>query len=366
MTLAYTRRSLRLSALVSATAILGLATVGTAILSPMPDAHAQSRAPAPPPCVRHDLPVTLTATPRAPTYRIGGWLCQPAQPTSTVQILVSGLTYSHRYWTGFGTSTDYVNAAVAAGDAVYLFDRPGIGASDHPPADQITATAEASVLHQITAGLRDGRLGRFHRLVGVGHSFGSFLWLAETAAYHDTDALVLTGLLHDSALATFTTFTNALHPASDDPDFTGVQLPDGYLTTIPGSRAGFFLNVASAVPAAAAWDELNKATTTSGELDWSLAEEDADSQAIREPVLLIVGGSDALFCGHGLPCSTGRDICDREHGHFPSTTALAATVIGDTGHSLNLHRTAPEAFAVGNDWLNDPQRVPSTITRCTS
>jgi hypothetical protein len=344
-----------LMALVMAIAVvLGGLTLAT------PAAHAQPIPAARPGCARHDLAVTLTPSPGASRYRLAGWLCQPARTTTTVQLLVPGLTYTHQYWTGVGPRTDYTAAALAAGDAVYLVDRISTGASGRPPADQVTTSTEATVTHQVVRALRDGTLARFARVVGVGHSYGSVIWMAEAATYHDVDALVLTGLLHDIRVDEMTRFITDLYPAAADPKFADTAPPDGYLTTRSGSRPGYFFDPDTAVHGAADWDEQTKTTATTGELTFTPDDELAYSRAISAPVLLVMGETDVLFCGAGQPCTTPADICQREHTAYPPGTALAATTIPRTGHSINLHRTAPLAFTAINTWLHHQRSAPGT------
>ncbi|MFB9362004.1 alpha/beta hydrolase [Actinoplanes nipponensis] len=325
-----------------------------------PAAHAQPPSAARSGCARHDLSVTLTSSPGPARYRLAGWLCRPDRTTTTVQVLIPGLTYTHRYWTGIGTRTDYTTAALAGGDAVYLIDRISTGASDRPPADQVTTTTEATVTHQAVRALRDGTLGRFTRVIGVGHSYGSVIAMAEAATYHDVDALVVTGLLHDIRIDEMTRFITDLYPAAADPKFTDTAPPDGYLTTRPGSRPGYFLDPHTAVRGAAGWDEQTKTTATTGELTFTPDDELAYSRAITVPVLIVMGEADALFCGTGQPCKTPSDICQREHTAFPPGAALAAATIPRTGHSINLHRTAPLAFTAIYTWLNHQRSASAT------
>ena len=337
---------------------VALMLAGVALATPA--AHAQPPPAARPGCARHDLAVTLTSSPGASRYRLAGWLCRPDRTTTTVRLLIPGLTYTHRYWTGPDRRIDNTAAALAAGDAVYLVDRIGTGASDRPPADQVTTTSEATVTHQVVRALRDGSLGRFTRVVAVGHSYGSVIAMAEAATYRDVDALVLTGLLHDIRIDAMTRFTTDLYPAAADPKFTDTAPPDGYLTTRPGSRPGYFLDPHTTVRGAAAWDEKTKTTATTGELTFTPDDELAYSRAITVPVLFVMGATDTLFCGNGQPCTTPADICQREHTAFPPGTALAAATIPRTGHSINLHHTAPLAFTAITTWLDHQHSVPST------
>ncbi|GAA0547521.1 alpha/beta hydrolase [Paractinoplanes ferrugineus] len=337
---------------------VALILAGLALAAPA--AHAQPPSVARPGCVRHDLAVTLTTSPGAPQYRLAGWLCRPARTTTTVQLLMPGLTYTHRYWTGPDERSNYTAAALDSGDAVYLVDRIGTGASDRPPADEVTTTTEATVTHQVIGALRNGTVGRFTRVTGVGHSFGSVIWMAEAATYQDVDALVLTGLLHDIRPDEMNRFVTDLYPAAADTKFASSAPPDGYLTTRPGSRPGYFLDPNTAVRGAASWDEQTKTTATSGELTFTPDDELTYSRAITVPVLVVMGATDALFCGTGQPCTTPADICQRERTAFPNGTPLAAVTVPVTGHSINLHRTAALAFTAITAWLHHLRSAPAT------
>jgi hypothetical protein len=265
------------------------------------------------------------------------------------------LTYDHTYWTASAPAgADYVTSALQAGTAAFVIDRIGTGASVRPPADQVTLDAEATVTHQLVTALRTGELGHFTQIAGVGHSYGSIILQAETAAYHDLDRLVLTGLLHDMNMSTEAAFVTSLYPAAADPVFATAALPDGYLTTQPGSRAGFFLDARTALPTAAAYDEATKATATTGEIALDPSVEATYSRAVRVPVLLIVGSSDAIFCGPGLPCGTAAAICGREQPIYPNAPWLGAVTVPGTGHSLTRHTTAGVAASAANEWLTTP------------
>lgn len=158
-------RALIASVLLALLTVLAVASPAGAHPRPSPDPGAAG-------CQRRDVSVTLTGSRTAPRYRVAGWLCQPGHATRTVQLLVSGFTYDHAYWLGLSRSTSWTAAALGHGDAVYMIDPVGVGASDHPPAEQVTTSSQAETVHQITAALHDGTLGRYRSVVGVGHSYG--------------------------------------------------------------------------------------------------------------------------------------------------------------------------------------------------
>ncbi|MEV6848839.1 alpha/beta hydrolase [Actinoplanes sp. NPDC051411] len=334
-----------LAAMAAIAAVLSLAGPANAQPRPSPGSAVGG-------CARRDMHVTVTPASTAPGYRVAGWLCQPRARTSTVQLLLCGLTYDHTYWTGTSPATNWTSAALERGPAVYMIDRIGIGASDHPPADQVPVDSEAVVTHQIAAALRDGHLGGYPLVVGVGHSYGSITLTAEAAQYRDLDALVLTGKQPQYNQPGLAAFQSSLYPARQDPKFAGTRMPDGYLTTPPGTRAGFFLNPDTAAPGAARWQEATKATATTGELgSISAARYQGDSQRVRVPVLIIDGTSDSLFCNTGLPCDTGIQLCQRVQDLYSPGIPVAAAVVPGAGHAIDLHRNAPIAFTAANRWI---------------
>ncbi|MGI5238623.1 alpha/beta hydrolase [Dactylosporangium sp. CA-139066] len=303
-------------------------------------------------CRRHDAAVTLTPD-AAARYRVAGWLCRPARPTGTVQILISGFTYDHRYWDLPGDHRSYAEAAVQAGTAVYTVDRIGVGASDRPPADQVTVTSEAFATHQLVQQLRQDN-GWVRHVVGVGHSYGSAIWMVEAAAHHDIDALVLTGYLHQPNPAQQAAIAAGLHPAGQDPAFAANRPPAGYVTTTPGVRGADFYYLPGAARDAVALDERTKATGTTGQrATMNLARDPAYSQDITVPVLVVVGDHDTLNCdaAAGLSCRAATQICDRERAFYPPGSPLSAAVIPAAGHSVNGHRTAGLEYAVVNAWI---------------
>ncbi len=211
--------------------LLAMAVPAIVVLTP-DVAHVRGAA-----CQRRDTWVALTPA-ASERYRVVGWLCRPSRPASIVQVLMSGFTYDHTYWDLAGEGQSYVRAALRAGMAVYTVDRIGAGASDRPPSDQVTVVTEAFVAHQLVQQLRHD--GGFRRVIGVGHSYGSAIWMVEAADHHDVDALVLTGYLHQANPAQQAVIAAGLHPAGEDAAFAGDPPPDGYVTTQPGTRSASF------------------------------------------------------------------------------------------------------------------------------
>jgi pimeloyl-ACP methyl ester carboxylesterase len=158
----------------------------------------------------------------------------------------------------------------------------------------VTVVTEAFVAHQLVQQLRHD--GGFRRVMGVGHSYGSAIWMVEAAGHQDVDALVLTGYLHQANPVQQAAIAAGLCPASQDPAFTDDPPPDGYVTTKPGTRGASFYYLPGATRTASALDERTKATGTTGQrATMSLARDPAYSRTITVPVLLVVGDHDTLL-----------------------------------------------------------------------
>jgi hypothetical protein len=332
--------------------ILGCMSIGG-----VADAHPASR----PQCQRHSLAVRLSPN-FSTRYQVVGWLCSDGHPRGRpVQLLISGLTYDHRYWDlpYRPDQYSYVQAAVADHQVVFNIDRIGIGQSDHPPADLVTVPAEAYVIHQIVDALRRGSVDgvRFPEVFGVAHSMGSAILMYEAAHYADVAAVVLTDYLHVSNIAQRDYILASFVPANTDPRFAGRAVPDGYVTTGPGAatRLADFYYAPDADPVVARLDDAFAQTATTGELaGLGISRDPAVSRAIRVPVLVVVGQNDTLDCNPatGLMCRTAADICQRESGYFAPAAHLATFVLTDAGHSINLHYHATRWFAAAAAWID--------------
>lgn len=307
-------------------------------------------------CEELTLPVTLSPT-DATIYNVFGVLCsRGAIHHKTIQIAIHGSTYSHLYW-DFPYQPEaysYVRRATAAGYAVLNIDRIGIGQSDHPPAADVTIGANAHVVHQIVQALRGGSLvvpsfGRIRaeRVALVGHSLGSVISIAEAATYGDVDGIVLTGVSHTVTEALQEIFA-VLYPANLDPLFAGRNIPDGYLTTIPGAR-GVFYFAPSADPLVIAIDEQTRETTTTAELDTAFPALFL-SGGVHVPVFVIVGDQDAAFCDPAS-CSAAGGLT-LEAGFYPPDACVETSVIAGAGHDLNLHFQAQQAYDDILEWLD--------------
>jgi pimeloyl-ACP methyl ester carboxylesterase len=293
----------------------------------------------------------------ATAYNVVGELCARGSiHHKTVQVALHGATYSHLYWDfPFQPETySYVRRATAAGYAVLSLDRIGIGQSDHPPSDLVTIEANGYVVHQIVQALRGGDLvvpsfGRIRaeRVALVGHSLGSVISMQEAGTYGDVDGVVLTGVSHN-VTPVLGDILSSLYPANLDPHFAGRNIPDGYLTSLPGLRSIFY-QAPFFDPQVVAVDDQNKETVTVAELNTAVPALGL-SASIHAPVLVVVGDFDAAFCT-APSCSASGSLAS-EPGFYPADACAEAVAIPDTGHDLNLHFSAPVTYDVILDWFD--------------
>jgi len=301
------------------------------------------------------LQIAVALAPGAPADQtVSATLCRPSKSGGTLQILLHGATYSHIYWDFpyHAERYSYVRAMSRAGYSTLNLDRLGVGASSHPPANELTRDSEAYVTHQLVqlalSGGLDGR--SFERVVLVGHSLGAFIAISEAGTYGDVSGLVLSGNIHNGGdPATFDSFFSALVPAQQvDPRFA--NLPDGYVTTATGSR-GVFYYLPGAEPAVIALDDATKETGTFSEPDGKDM-----SKAIQVPIFASVGEFDGFngcvsSCGLHQSPPPPPDGLAAESKYFPKAPTFDVYLQVQAGHDQNLHLTAPDFYAAVLSWL---------------
>lgn len=311
-----------------------------------------------PTCTTLGLPVGLSdAAPKS--YSIFGQFCYRGRDVpTTVQLLVSGQTYNRTYW-DFPVNNgyySYVRAATGVGYATFAVDRIGYGESSHPPAALVNGDSGTSTMHQVVQQLRSGAVHGVHfkKVIWVGHSLGVLYAWTEIAKYHDVDGLIATSLLHSGSPSGLAPLAHDLQPADRDPKFAGHHFGEGYITSTPGTREQLSYYAPGADPQVVAADDATRdvATTSEPTVDIILLPPSkAPSNGITVPVLVVVGQRDPHFCEpDSVDCSTFDTVRQEEAPFYLRASSLSAVVIPDTGHSLNLHRTAPLFFAVALTW----------------
>lgn len=328
-------------------------TLALAAFAPLPTAQAAA-----PPVRCHGVTVAVSMAPGEPAdQRIAGTLCvPPGRRATTVQVLVPGGTYGQRYWSMRPAThvPSYVESMTRAGHATLAIDRLGAGRSSRPPSDRYRLQTHTQTVHQVLRRLRAGQIGdrSFARVIVVGHSLGSAI-ATKIAVDHprDVDGIVLTGVATRQNDAAFAEFEQAIHQANRDPRFSRLGLDDGYVTTKPGTRADFFYHRPTMSPATLAEDE------TAAQPDvfpsYEAFPTPEQYRRIKVPVLVAIGRYDRLICGGaGSDCSSSAALRAQEAPWYGPSARLRAVVIADSGHSINLQRTAPRLFKAVQTWTH--------------
>ena len=309
------------------------------------------------------IPIALA--PGQPTSdTISGELCATAAELNlgtTVQLLIHGATYNHDYWDfGIvdGIRYSYARDVAAHGFPSVAIDLPGTGKSSHPSSDLLTVQAEAFYVHQVVQALRNGFIpgAEFSKVILVGHSLGSVVVWEEAVNYGDVDGVVVTGAAHSITIRFLT--SNAFYPALKDPRYVHSGLDSGYLTTLPGTRAGIFFAAPNVDPAAISEDEERKDVVPGAELGSGLPIVTSTATvAIKVPVLTILGGNDLTTCGlnpQGISfdCSSGTAIATQDAAFYSPEAKIHACVIPGSGHDVSLAVNHELQVADAVAWAN--------------
>ena len=346
-------------------AVLAATTMGVVIT---PGVAGATEAPAPPNATCSQQTVAVAISPTDPTpYNLSGQLClkdDNLRGSRAVMVMVSGVTYDRSYFNSSYQPYTYswVYTATIHGYSTFNIDRLGVGQSSRPAAELLTVQNHAYTVEQVVRKLRVGKIGgrSFSTVIGIGHSLGAGVLQYLSGTVTDPagvpDFLVFSGWLHQGNPAALASLGAALYPASSDPGLVSSGYPTGYLTTQPNSRGSNFYHTPGADPAMIALDEATKQTGTLEERQ-TLAAVRASTvtSTITVPVLLSVGHYDTLQCNEaiGLTCATGPAVRTREASYYGPRACLAAFVVPDTGHSVNLHYKGQDTYNYVNNWLDD-------------
>jgi pimeloyl-ACP methyl ester carboxylesterase len=304
-------------------------------------------------CETQRIPVKLSPNSMR-TYDLVGELCWTGElQNKTLQVLVSGAGYGAIYW-DFPYLPDtysYARSALRAGDAVFNFDRLGMGRSDHPFGLSLDVDTQAYVLHETLNTLTSDH--DFNAVVMLGHSFGSTISLAHALAYPDQSAgIVLTGFIHNFNPAFAQAMGQGVSFAAFSGPLAGDIVDPTYLMSKPNSRGDVFYTPDQVDPGVIATDNDTRETTAMGEL-FSMSRYFKDqSKELTVPVMVLIGEDDFVVCGNKLDCSDHANVIEHELSYYPATTCPEITVLEDTNHNANLHRNAPENFVLMQDWIN--------------
>jgi alpha-beta hydrolase superfamily lysophospholipase len=271
----------------------------------------------------------------------------------TIQVLVPGYTYSHRYW-DFPHRPDkysYVRAAVEAGYATLALDRIGTGSSSHPPAPILTLDVHVAALAAVVTALRDGHVAdtASNRIVTVGHSLGSAIVAAHAVSaalgmgVEPVDGSILTGFSHLPLPGTSLFFIIATWPVRTAQ--SGERLPAGYRTTIPGMRRALYAPGPVERDVLVADERLKETTVNVREVVGHSLPLVYRTRILGGPLLIITGSRDTVVCGRPAWLRLERRF-------FAPQADVSIISMRGFGHCLNTSPQATQAFSSMIEWCH--------------
>ncbi len=295
------------------------------------------------------------------TYTVRGHIVGPTQvlereKATGATLYLHGLSFGEFFW-NFAQAQNYDFAAnqAKAGQVSVVIDRLGYGSSDKAEGNSICVGSQADIAHQIVLALRagsyqvnpSGQAPEFSRVVLAGHSYGG--QIAQVAAYSfgDIDGLIVIGyadrvqsqLLRDnSAFAANVCASGGLR--------VGAVGPAGYAPFGPpsGAAAALFNSTEPAVQSAALQLLTIDPCGDTASFAPAVAVNLVNVPSIKVPVLIIAGGSDALF-----PVPAGPD----QASLFTGAASVDQVTLPTVAHAVTLeHVYAPSALRPLNDWLH--------------
>ncbi|MAF83070.1 MAG: alpha/beta fold hydrolase [Gammaproteobacteria bacterium] len=304
-------------------------------------------------CREQTIPVQLSADAWF-TYDAVGTLCWTGVPEGkTLAVMVSGAGYGSVYWDfPYQPNTySFTRAALRRGLATFNFDRLGMGRSDRPFGLWLGVDNQAQVLEQIIATLKGEH--RFTSVVTLGHSFGSTITLAHALAWpQSVDGIVLTGFVHNSNPGFNLAMRDGVDLAVLEGPFAGAIVDPTYLLSKADSRGDLFYTTSNVDPVVVQIDELNRQTTTIGEVVTMAKYFKDQSKALTVPAFTLIGEDDFVVCGGAVECTDHETIVAWESAFFPPAACHEIVVLDDTNHNANLHLNAPGNFQLMLDWID--------------
>ena len=306
--------------------------------------------------LQYTIPVRLR--PGGLTYKAVGTLTYRGDPAGTpLLLLLSGGGYGPVYFDfPYQPETySFVRAAADEGYSTFNLSRIGIGPSSRPPGRRVDTDSNAYVVHQVTEALRnEERIGTtFGPLVTVGHSMGSVMAVAHAVTYpDDIDGIILTGMLHNTNPTYTEQVRDRSKPAIFDRRFFLRIWDFTYFTSKPGMRNEMFYYAATTDPDVVAADEATRETLTLGEIITVARFDGQRTLDIQVPTLIVNGDRDFTSCGGKIDCADISSVVEYENRFFSPAADLEVYLPKDTGHVVNLHRTAPETYRTIAEWLD--------------
>ncbi|KAL9594775.1 MAG: hypothetical protein Q9219_006834 [cf. Caloplaca sp. 3 TL-2023] len=323
------------------------------------------------------------------TFNISVQLCVPANGVKKQNLFVAthdGL-FDKRYWDPAINPSEYsfVDAALAEGYSVLTYDRLGTGLSDKPDAYTIVqAPLQLEILRSITNMARSGEIFKhaagnphsaiitasaasnhtfdssevsFHKIIHVGHSFGSVLTTAFLATYGNlSDAAVLTGYILNEHFAEMRKATFALEFAPQNNSTLFGDRPSGYMVdgTLGGFQSVFFSTQADSATGIGGFDKdvidyafSIRQTITTSEFFPPLVSLGA-APHFEGPLQFMLAEFDYPICRGD--CNIPFDLATFQK-LYPKAKDIDIFTQKGNGHALTMHRKANLGYKATLDWL---------------
>ncbi|CAE7074342.1 unnamed protein product [Rhizoctonia solani] len=304
------------------------------------------------------------------SYKIWSQTCVPGGRQGQVPLIIGihGINFDHSYWEfGYSKEYNFIEAANKAGYAVLTYDRLGVGQSDKPDGlNVVQSSTEVEILHQFIQQARAS--GKYSKVLGIGHSFGSIQLTGIAAKYpSDLDAVILTGYAPSMASVglAFTGWAQTL--ANQQPDLATrarwSSLPSGvaalndqsYMGTGSPSADRFAFFAEGSYDSGAFDLAYNtKQTHTLGEFLTIAEPVSKPATDYKGHVFVVTGEKDLIFCGGNClqkpTTASGNSLLDDTKTLYPNAASFTTYVPPGAGHALFAHRGTDKTISQIFDW----------------
>lgn len=295
------------------------------------------------------------------TYTIRGHLVGPAAALAgggprAVTLYLHGSVIGESVWRFPVHGYSWALEEAKAGHASVTIDQLGFGASGAPDGINECFGGWADAAHQVITELRNGTYSsgtsvtpKFARVALATYCIGGLIGQIEAYTFKDIDAFVEMSSAFDqgeSPAANADLFTNPNGPVTvcaraGEPKYPGG--PAHYAYVLKGSEDRLWLyNADSAVVDEVVREHEREPCAEGPSLATALADDQQHMREISVPVLLVFGNEDPQF-----PPPDG----ERQQALYSGSRDVTLVQLDDTGHALQLGRTAPAARAAVSGWL---------------
>jgi pimeloyl-ACP methyl ester carboxylesterase len=295
------------------------------------------------------------------TYNIHARYCTPRKGTNPklpLIVAVHGPGYNSKYW-DFNFKPEYslVNQATSRGYSILIYDRLGTGLSDTTSDgfNEPQISTEVEILANILAQLKVGSIIRgtkFDKIVGVGHSYGSFQVQAITKGYPALlDAAILTAYSADSSNAAEFLVASNYEIAKDVFPQKFGHRPSYWLVTPSDSAIiSTFFWPPNYDSEAFTFSRNNVDVISLGSYT-TVAGVVGTAPDFTGKVHVITGDKDLSSCHYN--CSTGGPVAAVKQYYPNPLCNFTYQIVPNTGHSIVPHYTGPQVLEDMLDFIKD-------------